>query len=228
MKRTKRHILSVILALTLLLLPSTVFAKELGLLIITGPGIKGEVTVNEESVLMKLESSGFFDQSNRLQQAPENLGQGYAITSHLNLDGTMTPFIEMVYYPIDEGKPGYINITGRLDGTQLRKVNEWSQLPLEADNFFRTIMAAQKVTLQSAIVAEPAAVAPVVAAPQTNSEAEPGIAPQSQPEVQPASAPTSPTPIQVPYPALALTALVLGLSGAALMLRRRALNQGSA
>jgi len=227
--RTKRHILAVVLALALLVLPTTVFAKELGLLIITGPGIKGNVTVNDQSVLMKLESSGFFDQSNRLKQAPENLGEGYTVTSHLNLDGTMTPFIEMVYYPVEEGRAGFIHVTGRLDGTTLRKVDEWSQVSLNADNFFRTVMAAQNVTLQSAIVAEPAAVAPVVAAPQTNSEAEPVVAPQSQPEVQPASVPVArPTPVQVPYGALALTALVFALSGAALMLRRRAVNQGSA
>jgi hypothetical protein len=225
--KTKRHMLAILLALALLVLPTTVFAKELGLLIITGPGIKGDVTVSEQSVLMKLEGSGFFDQSNRLKQAPENLGEGYAITSHLNLDGTMTPFIEMMYYPVEEGQPGYINVIGRLDGTSLRKVDEWSQLPAEADNFFRTVMAAQKVTLQSAIIAEPAAVAPVAVAPQTNSEAEPAVVPQGQPEVQPASAPVR-TSVRLPYPALALATLLLVLFGAALMFRRRAVSQGSA
>jgi len=226
MNRTKRHILSVILALTLLLLPSTVFAKELGLLIITGPGIKGDVTVSDESVLMKLEGSGFFDQSNRLKQAPENLGEGYAITSHLNLDGTMTPFIQMVYYPIEEGQPGYINVTGRLDGTTLQKVDEWSKLPLDADKFFRTVMAANKVTLQSAIVAAPAAIAAV---PQTKLEAEPAVIQQSQPEVQPATVPVAaPAPVQVPYAALVLSAVVLAILGAALMLRRRTISQRSA
>jgi hypothetical protein len=227
--RTKRHILAVVLALAILVLPTTVFAKELGLLIITGPGIQGDVTVNDESVLMKLESSGFFDQSHSLKQAPENLGEGYTITSHLNLDGTMTPFIEMVYYPVEQGQAGYIHVTGRLDGTTLRKVDEWSQVSLNADNFFRTVMAAKKVTLQSAIVVEPVAVAPVVAAPQTNSEPVPAVVQQGQPEIQPASDPVAAsTPAQLPYSALASAALVLALCGAALMVRRRAVSQGSA
>jgi hypothetical protein len=213
--KTKRHILSVILAIAMLLIPTAVFAKELGLLIITGPGIKGELTLNDSSILRKLESSGFFDQSNMIKQAPENLGQGYNITSHLNLDGTMTPFVEMVYYPVEEGQPGYIHVTGRLDGTTLRKVDEWSKIPLDADKFFRTVMAANKVTLQSAIVAAPAVVA---------------VAPETKTEVQPAvSAPvTSPASIQVPYAALALTAVILAVFGAALMLRRRAVSQRSA
>ena len=227
MNRTKRHILSAILAITLLLLPSTVFAKELGLLMISGPGIKGEVTVDDASVLRKLEGSGFFDQSNMLKQAPENLGQGYSITSQLNLDGKMTPFIEMVYYPVEAGQPGYIHVTGRLDGTTLRKVDEWSKLPAEADKFFRIVMAARDVTLQSAIVAAPAAVE--AAAPQTKPEIEPVVAQQSQPEVQPAAVPVaSPAPAQVPYSALALSAVVLAILGAALMLRRRTVSQRSA
>ena len=227
MNRTKRHILSVILALMLLLLPSTVFAKELGLLLITGPGIKGEISLIDESVLRKLEGSGFFDQSNRLKAAPENLGEGYTITSQLNLDGKMVPFIEMVYYPVEEGQAGYIHVTGRLDGTTLRKVDEWSQIPLEADKFFRTVMVANDVTLQSAIVAAPAVAE--AAAPQTKSEVEPAVAQPSQPEVQPASAPiTTPAPVQVPYAALVLTAVIFAVFGAVLMLRRRAINQGGA
>jgi hypothetical protein len=214
MNRTKRHILSVILAIALLLIPGTVFAKELGLLTISGPGIKGEVTVEDASVLRMLESSGFFDQSNMLKGAPENLGEGYTISSQLNLDGKMTPFVEMVYYPIEEGQPGYIHITGRLDGTSLRKVDEWSTLSAKADKSFRIVMAAKDITLQSAIVAAPAA--EVVAAPQV------------QPQGQPASAPvTSPAPVRVPYAALALTAVILAAFGAALMLRRRAAGQQS-
>ena len=213
MNRTKRHILSAILAVALLLVPGTVFAKELGLLTISGPGIKGEVTVEDASVLRNLEASGFFAENIRLKQVPENLGEGYTITSRLNLDGQMTPFVEMVYYPIEEGQPGYIHVTGRLDGTSLREVDEWSTLPAEADKFFRIVMKAKDVTLQSAIVAAPAAEV---------------AAPQAQPQVQPASAPVlSSAPVQVPYAALAFAAVILAVFGAALMLRRRAASQQS-
>ena len=205
--KTKRHLLSALLALALLVIPTAVFAKELGLLIITGPGIKGDLTISEESVLMKLEGSGFFDQSNQLKTAPENLGEGYTITSELNLDGTLTPFVKMVYYPVEEGQPGYIHTIGRLDGETLRTVDNWSQISPEADKFFRIVMAANGVTLQSAIVAAP----PVVEA----------AAPQTQPEVvQPASA-TSSVPA-APDPALyvALIGTLIAVLGAAFLFRR--------
>src|SRR5258708_1168850 len=140
--RTKRQILSVILAIALLALPTTVFAKELGLLTITGPGIKGKLSIKDPGQLNKLMNGGFFDQTDMLSKAPENLGQGYNITAHLNLDGKMTPFIKLVYYPTEKGQAGYVNYTGRLDGTTLRMVNEWGRLSLSADNAFRALMTA--------------------------------------------------------------------------------------
>ena len=64
MNRTKRHILSLIMLIALLAIPTlVVFAKELGLLTISGPGIKGELTLNDPEEMMKLEQSGFFDQA---------------------------------------------------------------------------------------------------------------------------------------------------------------------
>ena len=204
--KTKRHLISVLLALAVLVIPTAVFAKELGLLIITGPGIKGDLTVSDPSVLSKLEGSGFFDQSNRLKSAPENLGEGYTITSNLNLDGTMTPFIKMVYYPVEEGRAGYIHMIGRLDGETLRAVDEWSQISPEADKFFRIVMAANDVTLQSAVVAAPVIIE--------------AVAPQTQPEAQPASVTTTApaTPNQALY--VALLGTLIAIMGAALLFRR--------
>lgn len=213
MNKTKRHILSVILAITLLALPTAVFAKELGMLTISGPGIKGDLTLNDPDQLMKLEGSGFFDQVNFIKQAPENLGQGYNINASLNLDGKLTPFVEMVYYPAEEGQPGYVHYTGRLTGETLKPVDEWGKLPLEADNTFRALMTANKVTVESAVVAVPAVVA---------------AAPQIQPEAEPASASeAAPAPMQIPNIALALIATIVLALGAALLLRRRAIHQQS-
>src|SRR3970040_2539115 len=171
MNRTKRNVLSLLLVIALLAIPTlTVFAKELGLLTITGPGIKGEVTLKDPNQMMKLEQSGFFDQA-KYVKPPENLGQGYNTTAHLNLDGKMVPFVEMIYYPAEEGEPGYVHYTGRLIGESLQKVDQWGMLRPEADETFRGMMAANKITLQHAIVSEPAEgapAAPVVepAAPQ--------------------------------------------------------------
>jgi hypothetical protein len=210
MNKTSRRILSLILVIGLLAIPTlTVFAKELGLLTISGPGIKGEVTLKDPDQMMKLEQSGFFDQVS-YTKAPEKLGQGYTITAHLNLDGKIVPFVEMVYYPMEEGKPGLVHYTGRLNGESLQKVDQWGTLRLEADTAFRNLMTANKITLQPAVAAAPAEVAP--AAPAAESVTAPTV---------------SPVPVQAPYILPALAAILLVLVGAGLVLRRRAVRHSS-
>lgn len=210
MNRTKRHVLSLIVVIILLAIPTlTVFAKELGLLTISGPGIKGELSLKDPDDLMKLEGSGFFDQVS-FMKPPENLGQGYNITAHLNLDGKIVPFVEMVYYPTEEGKPGFVHYTGRLNGESLQTVDQWGTLRLEADTAFRGLMAANKITIQPGVVSAPAVVAPAA------------------PQVEPAAAPMgSPAPIQSPYIIVAVVASILVLLGAGLVLRRRAVSHPS-
>ena len=217
--KSKRHILSVILAIALLLIPTAVFAKELGLLTITGPGIKGELSLNSPDEMNKIMGAGFFDQTNTLSKAPENLGQGYNITAHLNLDGKMTPFISLVYYPVEQGQPGYINYTGRLDGTTLRTVNEWGKLSLSADNAFRTLMTDNNITLQPAVI---------VAAEVPAKVAEPAEASSVVSKSEPVNTnPVPATPVQVPYLILALVSGILLLAGTGLIIRRRVINQRS-
>jgi len=211
MNKTKRHILSLIMLIALLAIPTlVVFAKELGLLTVSGPGIKGELTLKDPNEMMKLEQSGFFDQTSYMK-APENLGQGYNITAHLNLDGKMVPFVQMVYYPAEEGKPGYVHYTGRLNGESLKTADQWGTLRLEADTAFRSLMTANNITLQSALIKAPAEVAP----------AEPAVV---EPVVAPA---VSPMPAQPPYGILALVTTILLLVGAGLVLRRRTVGHTS-
>ena len=210
--RTKQNLLSVLLAIVLLAIPTTVFAKELGLLTITGPGIQGELSLSSPDVMNKIMGAGFFDQTDMLSKVPENLGQGYTITAHLNLDGKMTPYIKLVYYPAEKGQPGNVDYIGRRDGSSMRNVNEWGKLSLSADNAFREVMTANNVTLQTAVLAAPAAV--VVAAPEI------------KPEVQSAPATSSTTaPLQIPYFAMILALAVLAAFGAILLLRRRTISQ---
>src|SRR5688572_31760208 len=152
MNRTKRHILSLIMLIALLAIPTlVVFAKELGLLTISGPGIKGELTLKDPNEMMKLEQSGFFDQA-VLAKPPAGLGEGYAITANLNLDGKVVPFVQMIYYPTNEGQPGYVHYTGRLNGETLQKVDEWNLLTRASDDAFRSLMTANNITLQSALI----------------------------------------------------------------------------
>jgi hypothetical protein len=188
-----------------------VFAKELGLLTISGPGIKGELTLSDPKDMMKLEQSGFFDQA-VLAKAPAGLGEGYTITAHLNLDGKIVPFVEMVYYPTEAGQPGYVHYSGRLNGETLQKVDEWNILTRDADTAFRGLMTANNIVLQSALIKAPAAVAPVAPA-----VVEPVVAPA-----------VSPGPIQPPYVIFALVATILVIAGAGLALRRRTVSHPSA
>jgi hypothetical protein len=209
MNRTNRNLLFLILVIALLAFStSLVFAKELGLLTIGGPGLKGEVTLKDPDAMMNLEQSGFFDQT-AFVKPPENLGEGYNITAHLNLDGTMVPFVEMVYYPIKEGEPGYVHYTARLRGETLQTVDQWNILSASADKAFRGLMAANKITLQSALIAAPEVVAPAK---------EPVVAPVVEPVTAPA---VSPAPIQTPYLVPAVIAAILLLVGAGFALRRR-------
>jgi hypothetical protein len=208
MNRTKRSILFLVLVVALLAITtSVVFAKELGLLTISGPGIKGEVTLKDPEAMMNLEKSGFFDQTAFVKQ-PENLGEGYNITAHLNLDGKMVPFVEMVYYPTNEGDPGYVHYTGRLSGEKLQPVDRWQTLSLGADKAFRSLMTANNITLQSALIK-----APEVAEPAAVEAKEPAVA---APAVSPA-----PAPVQTSYLIPAVIAAILLFVGAGLVLRRR-------
>ena len=169
--------------IVLLVIPSTVvFAKELGLLTISGPGIKGEVSLNDHEDMMNLEQSGFFDQV-KFVKPPENLGQGYSITAHLNLDGKLVPMVEMVYYPAEEGQPGYVHYTGRLTGESLKPVDEWGQMRPQAETTLRDLMTANKITVQPAIAVAPAVVAEAPAIEPAKSEEQTAVQPASAPAV---------------------------------------------
>jgi hypothetical protein len=209
MKQAKKSVLFVFLVIALLAIPTlVVFAKELGMLTISGPGIKGEVTLNDSNAMMDLEKSGFFDEAT-LSVAPKNLNleAGYTITAHLNLDGKVVPFVQMVYYPTQEGQAGYLHYIGRLDGQTLKTVDEWQLMRLSADQTLRGLMTANHVTVQSALEA-----APVAAASTVKEE------PVSAAAVTPAAFERS-----YLLPLLIIT-LVL-LAGAVVLLRRRTISR---
>ena len=216
MKKVNKHILFLFLVITLLAIStSVVFAKELGLLTISGPGIKGEMSLNDHNAMMNLEQSGFFDQA-FLSKPPTDLGEGYHITAHLNLDGKLVPYIRMVYYPTDEGQSAYVHYTGRLEGETLQDIDEWHLLNPKADGALRDLLTANQITVQSALLKAPEAVAPAKE-------------PVSAPAVEPvAASPNSSAPTQMPYLIPALGIGILILTGAALALRRRTVSHPTA
>lgn len=205
MNKTKKSILFLLLVIALLAIPMfVVFAKELGMLTISGPGIKGELTLKDPKAMMNLEQSGFFDEAT-LSKPPKNLNMeaGYTVTAHLNLDGKVVPFVQMVYYPTNEGQAGYVHYIGRLDGETLKAVDEWHLMRLDADKAFRGLMTANNITLQSALITASAVAAPAV-------------------DVEPVTVPaTSPAPVQIPYLVPIAIAAILLLVGAGFALRRR-------
>jgi hypothetical protein len=206
MNKAKKSVLFLLLVIALLAIPTfVVLAKELGMLTISGPGIKGDLTLNDPKAMMGLEQKGFFDEAT-LSKPPKNLNleAGYTITAHLNLDGKVVPFVQMVYYPTNEGQAGYVHYVGRLDGETLKTVDEWHLMRLEADNAFRSLMTANHISLQSALVLAPAA-APAV-------------------EVEPVAAPAvTPAPVQTfNFIPAGLAAIILFV-GAGFVLRRRAI-----
>ncbi|HJQ15141.1 MAG TPA: hypothetical protein VJ830_10370 [Anaerolineales bacterium] len=209
--KVHKHILLVFFITALLAISTTVvFAKELGLLTISGPGIKGEVSLNDHDAMMNLEQSGFFDQA-ALSKPPEGLGEGYNITAHLNLDGKMVPYIQMTYYPTNEGQSAYVHYTARLEGETLQTTDEWHLLNGKADGVLRAALTANKITVQSALVK-----VPEVAAPVKETVAEPVVEP-----VVAAAPAASSAPIQLAYLIPALVVSILALMGFALALRRR-------
>jgi hypothetical protein len=205
MNKAKKSILFLLLVIALLVIPTfVVFAKELGMLTISGPGIKGELTLNDPKAMMNLEQSGFFDEAT-LSKPPKNLNleAGYTVTAHLNLDGKVVPFVQMVYYPTNEGQAGYVHYIGRLEGETLQAVDEWHLMRLDADKAFRGLMTANNITLQSALITAPAAAAPAV-------------------DVEPVNVPAaSSARTQVPFLIPIVIAAILLLVGAGFALRRR-------
>jgi hypothetical protein len=182
-------------------------------LLISGPGIKGEVTLKDPEAMMDLGRSGFFDYDQAvLAKPPQGLGEGYNLTAHLILDGKIVPSIQMVYYPTNEGQSAYVHYTARLEGEKLQPVDIWHLLNPKADGVLRAVMTANNITVQSALVKAPEK-APEVAAPAQESVS----APAAEPIAAPAA---SPAPLQ-PYLIPILVVGFLALTGLALVVRRR-------
>lgn len=221
--KTKRHLLLLALVIALVAIPtSVVFAKELGMLTITGPGITSEVSLNDHEAMMNLEQAGFFSTS-ALAKAPDeiNMDMGYNITAHLNLDGKLVPFVQMVYYPTSPTEPGYVHYVGRLEGESLRTVDEWSILNRQADRALRVLMEDNNIALQSALVA--GAVVPSAAKPVT--DVEPVVAAEPAANADVVTAPVaSSVPNQSLYMILAVVAAAILLVGAGLAIRRRTIS----
>jgi hypothetical protein len=136
---------------------SLVWAKELGLLMISGPGIKGQVQIKDQQALLKFEQSGFFDAS-KIVKAPEDPGEGYQITQYLNMEAGPVEWQKMVYYPAAEGEDSYIYWVGPLNPDAPQIAERWTLVQPAADQAFRSLLESQGVQIAAA-PPEPAAAA---------------------------------------------------------------------
>jgi hypothetical protein len=191
--RSKLALVLVFILTILLASAGLVWAKELGALVVSGPGIKGEVEIDGQQSLSKLDQSGFFDAS-KIVKAPEGLGEGYKITQFLIMESGPIEWQGMVYYPGAEGQDSFLYWAGPLNKDAPQVSDQWTIVQPAADQAFRSLLKAYGVTV---VAASPELPAPQVEAGKPASEA------QSAVEGSSASIVESQPEAAAPAPALA-------------------------
>jgi hypothetical protein len=175
-----------------------VAAKELGALSVSGPGIKGELLIEDGDQLVELEQSGFLEGS-FVKSPPDGLGEGYAITQFLNMEAGPIEWQQLVYYPAAPGEQGYLYRVGPLNPDAPQAADQWRRIKPAANDLFRSILESHKVAVESAVpavlaeapaqpAAAPQVAAPEAAAPQVVAPAVP------QPEQAEAAGPAAVSP----------------------------------
>ncbi len=161
MNKVQRHSICCVLVVVVLLLSVTaVAAKELGAMSISGPGINGELKIDNAKEMMSLDRSGFFDLSLKIK-APEGLSNGYTIVRYLHMEEGLIAWDKLVYYPDPAGKQGYLYYEGPVD-----KAHEgfggigWYQVRQGTEAVFRNVLAAHDVAMVASAPGAAQSVAP--------------------------------------------------------------------
>ncbi|HKZ54712.1 MAG TPA: hypothetical protein VJ123_04475 [Anaerolineales bacterium] len=137
----------------LLISTASVWAKELSALTISGPGIDGEITLDDPEAMRQLEKSGFLDLSLRVRQPAEELGTGYSITLYLILEDGPMPWMAREYYPGAVEHPGYMHLVGASEDLGFQP-DEWYRVSPAAEAAFADLMAAHGVVIIASDAAE--------------------------------------------------------------------------
>ena len=151
MTTKRKWLLSILLVLSLLVLPTVlVFAKSISSLTISGPGIKGEIKLDEPEAMQRLLETGFLFGEYSLAPKSDDPGEGYRILAYLYQDGPTVPFVELTYYPSAKGQAGLVNYTARLksDGMDMAPVDDWRRVPSTVAEQVYAVFASQGVMLQ--------------------------------------------------------------------------------
>lgn len=220
MNKSGRKFLGLVLLLVLLAIPAgVVFAKELGAMTISGPGIKGEVTLKDPDLLHKVETSGFLEPS-KIVKNPQGLGEGYLMTLFLNMEEGAQPWLQVTYYPTAAGEGGYFNLVDLMAGAPEGSNGQWYQAAPQAESTLRALLAGAGVSLaipQAAPKESNAASAPLVEKQPAVSSAS-GSAPAEPAQAAQVAAPAPVETATTPELSLNMELILgLGLSAALLL-----------
>ena len=185
MKKSGLRTLFFITLAALLVIPAGMaLAKELGGMTVSGPGIKGELTLNDPEVMRKLETSGFLETA-KIIQAPEGLGEGYILTLFLNMEDGLQPWLQITYYPNNSGENGYFHAIDLMENASKQSVGKWYMVAPKAEASLRELLTNSGVAFTDSEAV-------------TKAESQPSA---SQPEEQPAlSSKAEPASIQPAQP----------------------------
>lgn len=203
MTSNKRRLIFAGLLIAALLIPTTMaFAKELGGMEISGPGISGTLKLDDHDEMMKFEQSGFFfsiDDGKARIQPLENPGKPFVITRYLNMENGPIKWDTFEYYPNAIEGQGVLHYLGPIDKSAGGPADMWAKVT-QGEHAFYVLMKAHGVTS----LAEPAPrvstadTQPDTAAKPSQAEAvkpaEPAVSAPSQPQEPVVKAPAQGQP----------------------------------
>ena len=133
-----KKILSFIVAITLLIIPTSVFAKgPFTYLTIKGPGISGDISVTDPAML---DFFAFADFSKGGIDAPANLGEGYEVTrSFVDENDNVQNFDMLHYYPDTR----YVYYDGLIGGSS-EYDKQWYVARPDVEAGFQSALAERK------------------------------------------------------------------------------------
>ena len=213
----KRRLIFAGLLIAALLIPTAMaFAKELGGMEISGPGISGTLKLDDHDEMMKFEQSGFFfsiDDGKARIQPLENPGKPFVITRYLNMENGPIKWDTFEYYPNALEGQGVLHYLGPIDKNAGGPADMWAKVT-QGEHAFYVLMKEHGVTS----LAEPAA-RPITADTQPDTAVKPAQDQPSAPVV------TSDTPAAQPSLPLgwiaAVTAVLVAAAGAIFITRQR-------
>jgi sugar lactone lactonase YvrE len=113
---------------------------------ITGPGLAGELVIEDRATLDALSMGGLENFRLTLHEIPANPGPGYELTRYYKDGDRFWPFDRVRYYPDLSGTKGYVFFIGIVNGSSDYD-GKWFAASPPADRILRQTLAANGVVL---------------------------------------------------------------------------------